>query len=79
MRRLCLLSLLAVAAAACSDDSGGKGSTDAPVVVTDGGADATAGDGGPAPSASPLERPTDPLPRPPTDRLPADLFPPTPG
>ncbi len=64
-------ALLALLTFSCSDDSGG--SAPRPDATMDGaGSDATDG-----PAAAPrLERPTDLLPRPPGDRLPADLFPP---
>jgi hypothetical protein len=62
--------LLALLTLSCSDDSGG--SAPRPDATMDG-----AGTDGPA-AAPRLERPTDLLPRPPGDRLPADLFPPAP-
>jgi hypothetical protein len=68
MRRSLLLAF--VLALSCSDDSGGK-------AVPEAGAPAEAGSEGGGPAGSRLERPTDLLPRPPGDRLPPDLFPPT--
>lgn len=73
--------VLALLAAGCSDDSGGKpdaawdAGADLPAnpVPPDAGSDASV-EVPPAPLLR-LERPTD-LPRPPNGRLPADLFPP---
>ena len=81
MRPLLLLGLGLVLVTACSDDNGGTVKNDGPSSAIDGGMeaavpDATASDMLPS-ALSRLERPTD-LPRPPIDRLPADLLPPGP-